>query len=413
MPFYPVRNDITRMEVDAIVNAANRTLLGGGGVDGAIHKAAGAGLLEECITLEGCSTGDAKITRGYDLPAKYVIHTVGPVYKDGRHGEEVLLRSCYRRSLQLAAEKGLESVAFPLISAGAYGYPREEAIRIASEEIVSFLESREMTVYLVFYDKASFTLGRERFPGLESRIEEGQVRLGRRDRSERVNREEGPAKGSGMGYSVGSGIDGDISPWEMAMESRRRAADKKKDAGVRYSTDIDLSELTSERAKSAEDMLRKAKSADRGPSYLRPSGPRFLQRGLVKEKAKSTTLEDALKNRDESFAEMLFRCIDASGMTDPECYKKANIDKKLFSKIRSKPDYQPTKPTVIAFAVALELDKAQTERLLKRAGLALNGSDTFDIIVDYFISRKEYDIHEINLALFEYDQPLLGNCARD
>lgn len=415
MPFYPVRNDITRMKVDAIVNAANQSLLGGGGVDGAIHRAAGHKLLEECKKLNGCSTGQAKITRGYDLPAKYIIHTVGPVYKDGMHGEELLLRSCYKNSLLTAAKKGLESIAFPLISAGAYGYPREEAIRIASEEIVSFLESHEMTVYLVFYDKSSFTLGKERFPDLESKIEENQVRLGRRDRRERLMEEETAGSAPHFGYSIGSGIEENIPPLEMARERLRRAADKKTDAGVKFSTDIEPQKPAGKafKEKALKAITLEENAPERGSSLHRLSGPSFSTRGLYTSQGMPSTLEDALRNRDESFAQMLFRCIDASGMTDPECYHKANIDKKLFSKIRSKADYQPSKPTVLAFAVALELDIKQTEELLKRAGLAFNGSDTFDIIVEYFINKKKFDIHGINLVLFQYDQPLLGNCARD
>lgn len=491
MPFYPIRDDITRMKVDAVVNASNRRLIGWGGVDGAIRCAAGPELEKATKWLGFCGTGEAKITKGYRLPAGHIIHTVGPVYKDGLHGEETLLRSCYRNSLALAEKNGFASIAFPLISAGTFGYPRKEAIRVASEEILAFLEHSDMTVYLVFYDSDSFALGRDRFPDLESRIEEsrvtspvnnrareypGRIRReaeaekgsaeeevfsGKKEAAEKKDSAEKPVRASSAGFSYRAPLGrsfADAAEKELSRLARRgkypevsripeeddyeempefpdlkgSAPDKKETAaGVKRSGKFpkkDREDAPASGMKSSYDLEWPATGGaweELAPSesVLIPpreapetSGIRYSQRTIGSEKASAAkappTLEDALKKRDESFAQMLFRCIDASGMTDPECYHKANIDKKLFSKIRSKADYKPSKATVLAFAVALEMDREQTALLLKRAGFAFNGADTFDIIVDYFISRKNYSIHEINLVLFDYDQPLLGNCAK-
>lgn len=328
MPLQIVRNDITKMKVDAIVNAANTSLLGGGGVDGAIHRAAGPKLLAECRKLNGCPTGDAKMTKGYRLKAKYIIHTVGPIYRDGHHQEEKLLRSCYQKSLALALEKECDSIAFPLISAGAYGYPKDQALQIAIEEISHFLLEHDMMVYLVIFDLKAFQISAKLFAHIQSYIDDHYV----------------------------------ISHSDAVSSLRRN---------------------------------RKA-LLDESPVM---EGPVYSE---------ALNLEDALKQMDESFSEMLMRKIDEAGMKDSECYKKANVDRKLFSKIRSHKNYKPSKKTVLAFAIALELPLDETNDMLKKAGYALSHSNKFDIIVEYFIIHKHYDIYEINEALFAFDQPLLG-----
>ena len=340
MPLEIVRNDITKMKVDAIVNAANELLLGGGGVDGAIHRAAGSELLAKCRTLGGCKTGKAKITGGYNLPAKYVIHTVGPIYNDGKHGEKALLESCYRESLALAKEKNCETVAFPLISSGVYGYPKDQALKVAIDVIGDFLLENEMTVYIVIFDKTAYKISEKLFSDIAEYIDDNYVDEHTDYSRERMRMNALPS---------------------MAPHTRRKKSDN------------DFLEMCDCKAMLVED-----------------------------------DLDAKLKQIDESFSQMLLRKIDEKGMTDAECYKKANIDRKLFSKIRSDVHYKPSKPTALAFAISLELSLAETEDMLRKAGFALSHSNKFDIIIEYFISRGNYNIFEINEALFAFDQSLLG-----
>ena len=320
MPLQIVRNDITKMKCDAIVNAANNSLLGGGGVDGAIHRAAGNELLNECRKLGGCRTGEAKITGAYKLPCKYVIHTVGPVWQGGNYHEEELLSSCYRNSLQLAKAYECESVAFPLISSGVYGYPKEQALQVAINEICKFLADNDMLVYIVVFDKDGKKLVRD----------------------------------------IAEYID------EHYVETH-------------YS-----------------------ENRSRGLSRL------LRQPETYPMQTASLNLADVVNQLDESFSQMLLRKIDEKGLTDSQCYKKANVDRKLFSKIRNNVNYKPKKTTAIAFAVALELSLDETKEMLQKAGYALSHSNKFDVIIEYFIQKGEYDIFTVNEALFEFDQVLLG-----
>ena len=324
MPLIIVRNDITKMSVDAIVNAAKKSLLGGGGVDGCIHRAAGPELLQECRTLGGCRTGEARITGAYRLPCKYVIHTVGPVWNGGRCGEREQLASCYRTSLALAKEHGCETVAFPLISSGIFGYPKDQALRVAVDAISEFLAENDMTVYIVIFDRAAYATGNKLFADIAAYINDHYVDAHTDPRRERMRR-------------IG------------VVESRT---------------------LTAPMAASG--------------------------------------LDEALAHLDAGFSETLLKLIDRSGKKDAEVYKKANVDRKLFSKIRNNPDYKPSKPTAVAFAIALELSLPETRDLIARAGYALSPSSKFDVIIEYFITQRDYDIFKINEALFAFDQSLLG-----
>lgn len=356
MPLQIVRNDITKVECDVIVNAANSTLLGGGGVDGAIHKAAGRGLLLECMKLGGCKVGQAKITKGYNLPCKYVIHTVGPKWKGGKNGEKELLKNCYQNALALAKENNCESVAFPLISSGVYGYPMNEAFKVAVDTVAEFLMQNDMLVYIVVYNKNALAAGSKLFTDIAQYIDDNYV--------------------------------AEHSPYD-----RRR-----------FNNYMESMPLPQTRFLPEEDIQESAVPA----SVCEPCEDGFDDRTNFFEKTDS--LESVIdKTIDESFSEMLLRLIDERGMKDSECYKKANIDKRLFSKIRSNPDYKPSKATVLAFCIALQLPIDKTNEMLMKAGFALSHSNKFDIIVEYFIKQNNYNIFEINEALFAFDQSLLGS----
>ncbi|MBP5186798.1 MAG: O-acetyl-ADP-ribose deacetylase [Clostridiales bacterium] len=397
MPFRIVSGDITKLHVDAIVNAANTSLLGGGGVDGAIHRAAGPRLLEECRTLNGCRTGEAKVTLGYDLPAKYVIHTVGPIWQGGHRGEEELLRSAYRNSLLIAREKHCESVAFPMISAGVYGYPKEQALEVAVSTIRAFLDEEEndMEVLLVIFDRGSFRFDVHLYSEISGYI--------------RNTYDEEKDRGSILGDVAKSVAFGGVTGSRRSIfaRSKKSSSDSCERAGAAKEV-LDEEAAAPQEAEILEEVRveeQRCLGSAMGDSMPMASAamPDFMA-----DAATPNDLKAALENLDESFSQSLLRMIDSKGMKDSECYKKANIDRKLFSKIRSDINYRPSKQTVLAFAVALELDLPETEAFLKKAGFALSHSNKADVIVEYFISNKNYDMYSINQALFAFDQNLLG-----
>lgn len=327
MPIEFVRNDITKVRADAIVNPTDFSFSGGGGADRAIHRAAGPGMAEECRGLGSCEVGQAKMTRAYNLNAKYVIHTVGPIWAGGNSGEEKLLSDCYRNSLALAKEKNLESIAFPIISSGTFNYPRDKALKTAISTIEDFLMENDMTVLLVVYDSATFRISDVLFSSIKKYIDDNYVE-------------------------------------KHAVESRE-----------------------------FYDLVKESESPDWS----------WRQRSL----------DDVVKQLDDTFSQTLLRLIDEKGLTDVETYKRSNIDKKLFSKIRSDIHYKPSKRTVLAFAIGLGLNQDETTDLLLRAGFALSNSSIFDVIIQFFIERGTESIFEVNGALFLYKQKLLGACGNE
>ena len=340
MPLQIIRQDITKMRVDAIVNTTNEEMIGYSGVDLAVHTLAGSELDKECEQLAPLGLGQAKITGAYKLPCKYVIHTSGPVWRGGLQGESIILRSCYIESMKLAIKNGCRTIAFPLISSGVYCYPKDQVLKFAIQTITEFLFEHELTVYICVFDRESYTFSQKLFNDISEFIDDDYVEEHDED------------------YYI---------DFDDECEYNSKHAPLKR---MTICNDACSEKLSSVEGK---------------------------------------TLSEFMKSMDKPFAYKLFDWIDARGMTDVECYKKANIDKKTFSKIKCNPKtYKPSKQTAVAFAIALQLDLEETQDLLASAGMTLSRSFTFDKIIRYFIQKKIYDIFEINEALFEFDQVLLG-----
>ena len=393
LPLNIVRNDITKMKVDAVINAANTSLRAGGGVCGAIFSVAGPDRLQKaCDRLAPIQTGEAIITEGFALPAKYIIHTAGPVYRGGTQNEEAQLRSCYRNSLDLAKKNKCESIAFPLISSGIYGYPKEEALAVATDEIGQWLMKDDMDVSLVVFDKTAFVLSQDLLGAVKAFIDENYVdernlRFGHRHR---------------QSYTESEFLDADATKLtdSYTEETQKVMADllSMTEASPKFLLRVDMPEAAAKPAapkKEAKAVPKQKKSAD---DYEMPAP----------SPAPTGTPDKMVVRLDEPFSATLFRIIDAKGKTDVEVYKRANLDRKLFSKIRTGKGYMPSKKTVAALAVSLELTFPEARDLMGRAGFAFSSSVVFDVIIEYFIKRRKYDVFEINNVLFEYDQPLLG-----
>ena len=336
MPFEIVRNDITKMHVDAIVNPTNSKLFGTAGVDGAIHKIEGPRLRELTAKFAELAPGQCVLTKAYNLPAGHIIHTVGPVWNSGTGQEETILRSAYMNALELAKDQGFESVAFPLISSGSYGCPKDVSLNIAVRSIGEFLLFNEMTIYLVVFDKKSYQLSEDLFSSVEAYIDDHYI--------------------------------------DEHMPPRRSR------------------------------IMEKSDNLVYDEAFYEP----MRNETMAPVKPKKKSLDDVISHLDETFSETLLRIIDERGLKDPEVYKKANVTKQTFSKIRNNSQYNPTKQTVLAFAIALQLNLDEAKDLLLKSGYALSNSNRFDLLMSFFFESKNYNIYEINAVLFEYDQNLLG-----
>ena len=446
MPLQIIREDITRMRVDAIVNATNPALRGDGGVDGAIHRAAGPALDAACRALGGCAPGEARITAGFGLPCRHVIHTVGPLWRGGAQGEAETLASCFRAALALAREHGCESVAFPLIASGTFGFPKALALKIAVDEISRFLLDADMLVYIVAYSREDVAVSEKLFSAVAAYIDDQYVdarraadpraryREPRNDEAARrymdwadesaPPREIGPARRFQSPEDAGSARpragETPACPPAAAPRSRPDAAPSSRAPA----------EPPEDRApKEARGLgrlfgLRKARRVREAPTDQDRAPDATLPESVVLEDAapqgdrlapfeapapfRATSLDEMLSHMDESFRDMLLRKIDENHMTDPECYNRANIDRRLFNKIKNNPGYRPGKPTVLALAVGLRLSLDETRDLLMKAGYALSHSNKSDIVVEYCILNGIFDILEINEVLFRLDLQPLG-----
>ena len=368
MPLQIVRQDITKMKVCAIVNPTNEKLEPTGGTDLAIHKAAGDKLTEYCGKIGACSVGKAVITPAFNLECKYILHTAGPVWDSSDKARE-LLESCYKSCLELAEKHGCESVAFPLISSGAYGFPKDKVLKIATKTVSDFLYDHEMTVFIVVYDKDAYEISSKIYSDVKSYIDDNYVSV-------------------------------------VFDEVRRAQSDY---GAVLPQASYSRNDFEEKRQKNVnKEKGKKAKLKDCAVKLF-PSFADEDEFDLENLSYEDASLEDMLSNMDKGFGETLFYYIDKKGMTDVECYKRSNVDKKTFSKIKCNSNYKPSKITAVSFAIGLRLTLQEASHLLSTAGMCLSHSDKSDVIIEYFLKTGNYsDIFEVNEVLYKFDRPLLG-----
>lgn len=398
MSFKIIRNNIINVSADAIVNTANPEPTYASGVDSAIYKAAGAKkLLKERKKIGRIDVGNAVSTPAFKLSAKYIIHTVGPVWQGGDFGEREAVRNCYVNSLKLAKELGCASIAFPLIATGVYGFPKADALQIAVSVFSEFLVDSDMEITLVVFDEKSFVLSDKIFSGVEEFIDNNYV-------TKKVYEEYETEDETRML------LDGDRRGVRPRLIAARPSASMPESMSERR---FQAAEMAPQSSLGRKPFSKNKKIADsfEEDKVTESQIECELSEAIAKPIGNNgihISLDDKVAHIKDTWQENLLHLIDERGFTDIEVYKRANVDRKLFSKIRSNPSYQPKKITAMAFALALRLNLDETKDFLSRAGYAFSPSSMFDLIVEYFIENEVYDIYTINLALFKHEQQLLG-----